>query len=264
MTEQHIFSYNREKYPDIYESINADIDRFDATQKEVLDLLIEMLLSVDPNLQKSSEVLTLHHLLAKVRFNLEAAHHLIQWLKEDYRFKTSVNLLYRAILGDMISSIYLMSWFDHTQDEQPYMNAELDIMHKDFLVKITKLIEAEKQYKNYGQDGENYMTEFIDANPTLYDFQNSKWMSASQIRAKTDGKFKIDPGLNTLTETGKIEHIHASNLVHGHQVSVAFTYLSQFQHFTPKMHDFLLNDASGEIEYYEITLSLVLVNCDYL
>lgn len=257
-------SFNQVHFPETYQAINDDIDQFDIIQKEVLDLMIQMLIGGDKVLQQSSEVTTLYHLLAKTRFNLDSAHQMIDNLKDDYRFKTSLNLLYRGILSDMISSLYLVTWYDTTQQDQPYLRVELDIAHMEFLKSVIQIVEAEKNYKDYSEVNTNYVTEIKSANPDLCDPTTGEWLTIPQMRAKTDGKFKIASEFTKPTETNKIEHINKVGLADGHQMFVAFKYLAQYQHFTPKMHDFLLNEASQELEYYEIVISLVLINCHYL
>ncbi len=251
--------YNVYRYPDTYKKINVEIDRFDATQKEVLELLIDLLPTVEASKQKSSELMTLHHILAKARFNLEAAHKMIPNLKGDYRFKTSLNLLYRAILSDMIGSLYLISWHDVRYQEQLAMQRELDILHVFYLKKIRKLIEDEKHYKEYSPEDLNYEEAFKAANPHLTDLQTGKWLTEKQIRSQAKARIS-DQNFNVTTESDRIHYLGELGLIDGPRTSVAFIYLSQYQHFTPMMHEFLLGSAEGDIEYYETTLSLLLLN----
>jgi hypothetical protein len=221
--------------------------------------MIDFLLSSNRVEQKSEEYLSLFHLIAKIRFNLDAIQLLLPSLLEDYRFKTSMNLLYRGVVSDLINTLYLVSWCDGSTEKQPLLSAELDILQIDFLNAVLKIVSAEGLIQQIVRDPtDNWEQEIIDANIDLYDEVRGSWKNATQIRKRTGHKYDIDPNLARPTETAKISHIGRFQLANANHLESSFRYLSQYQHFSPRMHDFLLSDPNYDIEVYKVVLSILI------
>jgi len=253
-------NFNQVHFPDTYQVTNKEISILGSIQADALELLIDFLLSSNQVVQKSIEHKPFFYLLAKIRFNLEAVQLLMPKLTEDFRFKTSINLIYRGIVSDIINTLYLFSWCDQTVDEQPRLSTELDILQVDFLNAVNKIVEAESELSPEELErNKNWQQELILANLNLYDSHKGSWKKPRQIRKETGFDNDIDRSLDNPTETAKIMHIGRSMLASRSQIESCFKYLSQYQHFSPRMHEFLLSDPAYDLEVYTQVVHLMLV-----
>ena len=242
----------------------------------VLDSIIAFLKSTK-SIPQAENFDSFIHLIIKMRFNIDAAHQLLPLLKGDYRFKTSINVLYRSSLDDTINIYYLLGFVltdnatKNISENQSSLGNELDILHRDFLKSACKIIEAEiesdKYYSKLNQiqyvaksGNEGWMDEMIKANQHLFNSQKNAWKNNKEIRVSSKPLFKdIYPdGNSAISETSKIEFIQKKGFERSFQLTQLFKYFSQFQHFSPKMHDFLLTTPENDLEYYHKMLVEIL------
>jgi len=255
----------------LLERLNATLSQQIDNQKEVLDLLIKLLMSTKGTVQLSG-CQCFVDILAKIRFNIESSIKLSNELFEDFRFKASVNLLYRSIVDDVINGYYLLGTVALSDHEQRALNNELDIFHKEFLLSSLKAIDAEAEFTNYVNElCEKEPIEKIDIsddikkdNPQLFNI-NGKWKTNSEIRSTTP-TFLVqlmnqpEKGFwGFISESKKIEFIKARGLGAPDNLTVLFKYLSQFQHYSPKTHQLINSDIDYDLTVYEKCIDEVLL-----
>ncbi|RYE37022.1 MAG: hypothetical protein EOP42_01170 [Sphingobacteriaceae bacterium] len=127
-------SYNKTFFePQLNERLHKKLDSLLLWQNHSLDFLIDYLVASNGQQQlKHCECFL--QLLAKIRFNLEGVNKVLPLLYDDYRFKTSVNVIYRTIIDDIINSYYLFGTVNLADNEQLALTNELNILHKEFLI----------------------------------------------------------------------------------------------------------------------------------
>jgi hypothetical protein len=148
-------NYNQAKFnKKIVSHLNHKIEMIMQCETLVLDRIIEFLKSLGDYAQNDNFA-SFIHLTIKMRFNIEAAHKLMPLLKEDYRSKTNINVLYRSLVDD-ITNIYCLLGHVLTENStkkvsisQQSLGNELDILHRDFLKNAIKIIEAEIESDQY-------------------------------------------------------------------------------------------------------------------
>lgn len=236
----------------------------------VLECLKSFLLSCNGH-QQTQNFDVFIQLIIKIRFNVESAGFLLPQLADDYRFKTSVNLLYRASLDDIINIYYLLGYVVVNNDSQVSLGNELDIMHRDFLKSAIKIIEGEIECEKYHcelqnieyipdsrQDG--WKKKLIEANIHLYDQDKENWKGNKDIRSSSLSIFKdlFPTGNSFISESAKIEFIERKKFRRHFMLTLLFKYFSQYQHFSPKMHQFLLTSAEKDLDFYHKMLLEIL------
>lgn len=269
----------------VIENLNNKIDMIMQCETLVLDS-IKTFLKSTKSFPQTENFTSFIHLIIKMRFNIDAAHQLLALLKGDYRFKTSINVLYRSSLDDTINIYYLLGFVltdnptKKISENQTSLGNELDILHRDFLKSACKIIEAEIKSDKYysklnqmeyvpkpGTDG--WMDEMIKANQHLYNTDKNTWKNNKEIRMTSSPIFnnKYPEGNNAIPETSKIEFIQNKGFERSFQLTQLFKYFSQFQHFSPKMHDFLLTTPEHDLEYYHkmlVEILCVVFECDQI
>lgn len=131
--------------------LNNEIEILIAKQLKVLDFIKKFLLSTNGKIQKSNCYCFLD-LAVKTRFNLEIINESLKKLLVDYRFKTSINILYRSIIDDLINASYLAIFLLKDDSEQISLGNELKILHKEFLQSARDTLEAETNFTSFLQD----------------------------------------------------------------------------------------------------------------
>lgn len=190
----------------------------------VLDSL-KMFLVSTKNYEQTDNFTPFIHLAVKMRFNLDSAHQLLQLLKSDYRFKTSINILYRSCLDDTINLYYLLGFVvvDNATKMpsalQPSLGNELDILHREFLKSTAIIIESEQDTARYYKElsGETYVTpqesnwrkDMVDENLHLYNETEKRWKNNKEIRTSSSPLFAnlFPSGNGKVPESGKMEFI---------------------------------------------------------
>ena len=258
---------------EINQRLNKRINSLLIVQEQVLDFIKKLLLSSNGKEQRQHCECFLH-LFVKIRLNLEVANNILSMLLEDYRFKTSLNVVYRSIVDDVINGRYLAGTVILDDPEQVALKNELNILHKEFLMATIKADLAEREFRKViGHDDIQFpemakVNEGIQtANPELMD-ANFKWKKNSEIRETTHSYFKerFDPKTNSssfISEAAKLKFIANRGVITHHNLETLFKYLSQFQHYSPKMHQFNLSDAELDVSHYERCLGEVVLLMDY-
>ncbi len=212
------------------------------------------------------------HIVAKIRFNLEAATSLFSFLYNDYRFKTSVNVLYRTIIDDIINSYYLFCTVALGDPDQNALINELNILHKEYIVSVLKGLESERQFEKILKTLKNeeigvyedYLDEFRKANPDLFN-TDGNLKKNSEIRATTDPFFLKLYNQNDgnprsfISESKKLEFIAARNVGTESNIAAMYKYLSQYQHYSPKMRDYIQHHIEYDISIYQKSLGEILI-----
>lgn len=258
-------SYNQEYSPGGDLDINRSISVLHEIQEDALQLLIEFLLNCNQVNQKCTELVPLLQLSIKIRLNLEAIQVLLPQLTRDFRLKTPVNLLYRGIISDVVNILYLLSWYRPGYTEQPFLVTELDILRSDFLTAMDHMIAAEDELvPSEKENNARWREDFIHHNIRLYDRETSKWLKPIQIRRKTAAEYNGNFNLNGSTETFRIGHVGAVGLVNNSLLMKSFKYLSQYQHYSPTMHEIVMQDPRYELQIYEDVLYCLLITMEHL
>jgi len=209
-------------------------------------------------------------LLAKIRFNLDSTNVLLPKMYEDYRYKTSINVLYRAMVDDIINSYYLWGTVVINDINQYALRNELNILHKEFIMSVIEGITSEQQFRTFldtlnnttPSPVTNVEEEFKKGNPELID-QKGDWKKNSEIRATTHTNIlKLLNQKNNsafISEKKKLEFLKARGVPWHDELMSLFKYLSQYQHFSPRAHDLLNSHIDQDITIYQHTLGQLLM-----
>lgn len=245
-----------------------EIDLIILLQDETLEVLIEVLLASNSHEQPPHHEVFLN-ILAKIRLNLGSCVQIMPTLKDDYRFKVSTNLLYRAIIDDLINLYYLHGFVLTNDSEQHSLNNELSILHKEFLMGCETIIKSEAGFKHYLRktfkndeeeipkaETQSAITELRKANPEVYNRKEKRWKNGAEIRSSSHPVFqhRYPPDRGFISESQKINFIKSSGFQRYDLLSYLFKYFSQHQHFSPKMHTAMLADNDYDVTCYQVTL----------
>lgn len=253
-------SYNSEQFSaEQVTSADQQISNLIQKQNHLLDFLRDFLMSAS-GMEQLKNCYCFVELAVKVRLNLEAANDLLPKLYDDYRFKTSINLIYRSIIDDLIGIFYLGGFVLKDDLEQMTLANELAILHKEFLGSSSKGIDADNEHLLFIHEMlneplpeiEDFRQEIIRENPDLH--VDGKLKNNKQLRETSHPSFKEalknTNGSSFITEAKKLEFIALREAHLALALTGLFKYLSQFQHYSPKMHDFVLSDADLDIQNY--------------
>ncbi|MBN8837703.1 MAG: hypothetical protein J0I09_10615 [Sphingobacteriia bacterium] len=176
-------------------------------------------------------------IFARFRLNTEGLICLLDNFKEDYRLKISLNLLLRSICSDILTALYLLTFYDKSDTEKVALNNELNVISAEFLKSIIPTIEEEHEILEYFGVDQNISLdkkkEFFNlkAKNLFDDFGKIK--TKKKIRQTTSQLLK--EGLNDngffLTESEKYKRIKEKIGKDFGYIFIAFKYYSQFQHF---------------------------------
>lgn len=267
-------SYNDVHFDEaLNERLNEKVKTLLLWQGHVLEFMREYLVASNDQIQPKHCGAFLQ-LLAKIRFNLESANLLIPQLLRDYRFKTSINILYRTIIDDIINSYYLYGMVAMADPEQEALGNELNILHKEYILGTTEGANADKKFQNFVDElrqeipspDEDVDALYKNANPELLD-ADGNWKKNKEIRATTHEFFieKLNQqGNGFIPEKKKLEFIEARGIVTHDNIRALFKYFSQYQHFSPKAHDLLLHHIEGDVIFYQRTLGELVMLLDQL
>lgn len=270
-------TYNERHFSqELNAKLSHKLDLLILWQTHALDFQIKYLVAANEQVQLTN-CSSFLQLLAKIRFNLEAVNNLLGLLYDDYRFKTSVNVIYRAIVDDIINSYYLFGTVALADPDQHALGNELTIFHKEFVLSSIKGINSEREFEKYIDELKEIESsldidiedEFKKANPDLFTASGG-WKKNSEIRATTSpfftGLFNQADGNSKgfITEAKKLEFIKARGVVTHSNIAAIFKYLSQFQHFSPKTHELLNSHIEYDIVIYQRCLGELIMLLDQL
>jgi hypothetical protein len=263
-------SFNKTFYPDDLENNKSKLDDLYELQELLYNFLADFLSSAS-NVEQTSHLPSFLNLLSTIRFNLESINTLFPLLHDDYRFKSSINLLYRSIVGDLITLNYLRGFIDLADNEQISLGNELNIFNKEYLLGVIEGLTAENEYNmnDYRQRDEVVIDESnaiqlhkIESN--LIDSEG-EWKRNSVLRETTNPaivKKLKDAGINGkakfISEKEKIKYLKEINFENHLQLTFLFKYYSQFQHFSPNTINLVNSDLNYTLNTYKHCVNLVL------
>jgi hypothetical protein len=266
MEGYNLSHFDNEKIIDL----NNKLERIILRERKLVLLLDDFILSSNGHTQRQGHD-SLLHLLVKVSLNFDAVNFITPLLRNDYRFKTSVNLIYRSVVDDIINLLYLMGFSIPDTENQISLENELNISHRDFMESTLKIIDAQaninKQANEFLQsnfydeiDINRARDELFTANPNIFNIDKKTWKTNSEIRVTSDEYFKryfVDLKLNQgklISATKKIDLIKMQNYPHCDILTSLNKYYTQYFHFSPRMHDLVLNDIEFDIQCYLLTI----------
>lgn len=246
--------------PKLNEELEVQIENLINAQNVLLEYLIKYVLFTNQQ-QQIQYCECFIELLIKIRFNIEAALNLIPLLKEDYRFKTSVNVLYRSIIDDIINSNYLIKTVIISDSQQNTLYNELSIFHKEYSISTLNAMRSEisfskrRHFSDIIPEIEDVNDQMSKANPEIFN-SDGKPKKNSEIRISTDKSFtelieqKENSFYSFISETTKLKFIEVKGCITFDNMNSIFKYFSQYQHFSPKMHEWLLTDVGLDLTFY--------------
>jgi hypothetical protein len=268
-------NFNQTRFkPELNNRLERKLKTLHHWQQHTLEFLIEYLLASNEQ-QQLAHCESFLHLLAKIRFNLESAVVLLPLMSGDYRFKTSVNVLYRSVIDDIINAYYLFGVVNLADRQQVALANELNILHKEYIQSMIKGVNADFAFERFVDELKEQAAstlpdvekDFKDANPELVDM-NGAWKKNAEIRASSNQFFidKLNQGKNNsfISESKKLEFLKARGITTYHNIEAIFKYLSQYQHYSPKMHDFLNTHIEFDLAIYQRCLGELLMLLDQL
>ncbi|QIL42372.1 hypothetical protein G7074_25795 [Pedobacter sp. HDW13] len=260
--------YNLEHFEkDSITYFSGEITGLIKDQNLILDFLKEYLLATNGQIQRTNADCFIQ-LATKIRLNLEAVNDLLPKLYGDYRFKTGVNLIYRSVVDDVLNFFYLATFLLNNDADQVSLGNELIILHKEFLLSAIKGIDAQIGHDKFIHEmlgmeppaEEEFLEELMSANPEIY--SNGKVKTSLEIRSSSHEDFRNalqDVKGPFMSESRKIKHLEQFG--HG-PVGLAleelFKYFSQYQHYSPKTHEFILTSIDLDLAMYRKCIFQVL------
>ncbi len=206
-------------------------------------------------------------IIVRIRLNCEGLENLLDCFKRDYRLKISISLLLRSIAADMLTILYLMTFYDKSDTTCKAIKNELDIISSEYLYFLKKTIKEDHEllstlniktpsFEEKEKWFRKIAAELID--------ENGKIISKSTIRQTTPENQK--EGLKNhgifLTENEKYDRIKKYGFRDYGFIFLAFKYYSQFQHFTLMSKKFIEVKPFQDTYYMSLTLSYMLAVFD--
>jgi hypothetical protein len=264
-------TYNEMFYSANLENTKKSLSDLLTIQRLLLNFLVNFLDSAS-GVSQTNNFPEFLKLIATIRLNVESINHLLPLLNQDYRFKTSINLIYRSIVGDLITLNYLKGFVDETDVNQVSLSNELNIFNKEYLLSSYEGLLAENEYNinNYKLNNEVVIDEtdaieFRNITSRLLD-ENGKWIFNSKLRSSTntDILLKIknagikDTNKGFISESEKIKFLKETNSNSYLQLKFLFKYYSQFQHFSPSTFDLINCDLDYTLNTYKTCVYLII------
>lgn len=261
-------NYNNKHFSDeVNLSLNQRLDNIIKYEQEILFLLKRFLLSANKQVQKEG-FNSLLHLIVKIRLNIESVNLITPLLKEDYRFKTSINLIYRSLVDDNINLLYLLGFVVPSSDNQISLTNELSILHRDFVESFEVILNAQAKINKKSNEylNENFYEEIdeafsrgelIEKHSEIFNLTANKWKTNSEIRETSNPYFspffKTQNSKKLISASKKIDFIRSSNYPNCDILVSLNKYFTQYFHFSPQMHDVVLNDIEFDLKCYLFT-----------
>ena len=209
-------------------------------------------------------------IFARFRLNIEGLLNLMDSFYEDYRLKVCVNLILRAICSDILTSLYLATFYDKEDPENIALKNELDLLRSEYLKSSKQTIEEEHIF--LGLFNTNQKTTLEEKNKLFNKIaaelldENGKLKTKKQIRETTNPKIKLgltDSG-SFLTEIEKFNRIKDKGLGQFGFVFIGFKYYSQFQHFNQASKSLIENNPLRDTFFMALTLENMLMTIDII
>lgn len=268
-------NYNESHFPpELNNLIKHKFDYLQKSQLELMDFLKKYLMSTN-GITQDYGCENFINLVVKIRFNLDAINVLFPLLYNDYRYKTSINVLYRTIIDDIINICYLFGLVNKAEEMLNSLNNELNILHKEYLKSTKIALEANQKFealmkKRRGEEPEivaDILESMQKSDPQLFN-EKGKWKTNSELRSTTHSKLceMLDQkkDLVFITEAKKLEFLGKRNFETVESITYLFKYFSQYQHYTPKTHELLKAPSSHDIVAYQRTIGELIFMLNHL
>lgn len=261
-------NYNNKFYSDEIELILPKLQNFNDKQKHILDFLKRYLLAGNGLIQKNYCAI-FFELLVKIRFNLDSIILLFPGLDCDYRYKNSINVLYRTIVDDIIGICYLFCFLSTTDNDQELLGNELKILEKESSRSIILGLMAQYEFDEYRRSIMNIPSEAMPdfkANAKIlspYLFQDNDFKSNDILRTIKSVRFEKHFNLTSrdgfISETQKLNVMKIANFQTVSNIKFLFKYFSQFQHFSSISHDMSNASITFDLMLYQDTLKEIVL-----
>lgn len=250
-------------------------ERFKKEIDGLKDVLSDTLLFAKRNLVQFNGLQTenfTHYFLdifARFQYNCEGLLNLLDSFHKDYRLKMCVNLLLRSVCSDIITALYLLTFYDKSESNNVSVKNELDLISSEYLRSLKQTIEEDHnlltQLNIPTQTIDEKRNWFMSLAPSLLDNKGDV-KSRDQIRETT--KPEIKQGLKKngtfLTENEKFQRIKDKGFSDYGFVFVAFKYYSQFQHFSLMSKKYIECKPFQDTYYMALTIYHMLMTCDII
>ena len=251
------------------EKFKNDVDTLRLTLNEILEFSKDNLIAFNARTVENYASYLLD-IFARFRLNIEGLLNLLDSFYEDYRLKICVNLILRAICSDILTALYLATFYDKEDPEHIALKNELDLLRSEYLKSSKQTIEEEHIFLELFEA--NQKTTLEEKNKLFNKFagelldKNGKLKTKKQIRETTNPKLKlglIDSG-SFLTEIEKFNRIKEKGLGKFGFVFIAFKYYSQFQHFSQASKALIENNPFRDTFFMALTLDNMLMTIDII
>jgi len=251
------------------EKFRNDISALKSTLIEVLEFSKDNLIMFDATTVENYAWYLLD-IFARFRLNIEGLLNLMDSFYEDFRLKVCVNLILRAICSDILTALYLATFYDKEDPELVGLKNELDLLHSEFLKSIKQTIEEEHIFLDFFKTNQETTLEekkewFNKVATELLD-ENGKFKTKKKIRETTNPKIKLgltDSG-SFLTEIEKFNRIKDKGYGQFGFVFIGFKYYSQFQHFSQASKSLIENNPLRDTFFMSLTLDNMLMTVDII
>ena len=267
-------TYNEKFHKEISLRLNPRLNKLNNGQVLICKFLRDYLKSANGRNQTENYNCFLE-LLSRIRFNLNSITYLFPKLLMDYRFKNSINLLYRCIVDDLIQIKYLLRFIKIDSQLQTALGKELLILKRDYCEAMLKAQESNFQFGNalntlHGHKKIEKVESNLDIvknNPDIS--SNGVKLTNDKIRMPEDPEFKK---FYVLTKPGKIisatqklnvikEGAEQNSL---DNLETTYKYFSQFEHYSPYSYLEANNHAQLDDGLYKFVMEDLLLIMDYL
>jgi len=250
--------------------------KFDKEIEALKDILTSTLGFAKKNLMLFNGVTLINYtcyfldIFARFRYNCEGLLNLMDSFHKDYRLKSCVNLLLRSICSDIITALYLMTFYDKNETDNISVKNELDLISSEYLRFARQSLEEDHE-----------LLERLNIKPLKTIHQKRDWLknlapelfdlkgnikSREQIRATT--KPEIKNGLKKsgtfLTENEKFQRIKEKGFGDYGFIFIAFKYYSQFQHFTLMSKKLIEHKPFQDTYWMALTINHMLMTSDII
>jgi hypothetical protein len=251
-------------------------DKFKKDIEGLKEILAGILLFSKDNLVKfngrRTENYTAYFLniFTRFRINTEGLLNLMDPFYKDYRLKICTNLLLRSICSDILTALYLLTFYDKDDKDNISLKNELNLISSEYLRYVKRTMEEDHdlllQLKIPSPQTIEEKRNWI--NSIAHDILDEKGniKSRDQIRATTkpDIKKELKNNGTFLTEEEKFQRIKNKGFADYRFVFIAFKYYSQFQHFTLMSKKYYEFPPSIDTYYMALTLDHMLMVSDII
>jgi len=206
----------------------------------------------------------LWNIISRYRYNIEGVIPIIPLVINDSRIKMSLNLILRSIASDIITSYYLMCFYDNKKAPTIALRNELDILSTEHIIflKGVKDIELDRKKSKVFED------ELINLQERLFN-NDGKIKNKKELRKTSEDVYlEILKEFNSgkfITEQQKIDTIKKiSPNTDLKELYARYKYYSQFQHFNLMSKRIIENDLTVNIESFDIILRNLVESIEYI